>query len=211
MAKQISTEEESNLKRQARRRLIGAVVLVLVVVLVLPMVFDSDPSPTTAKDIELRIPDKDAVAPLPGQAPIAPISDVAATSAVAVAPVSAVSVAMPAPVVKAAPTEIKPKAEVHPKVEAKPKAETKPKVDNTAHAKPIPHTGWGVQIGAYSNADTAKQLQAKLSKQGYSAYTEKAGSNLRVRVGSYPTREAAEKAKHKLEASGLQPNVVSLE
>jgi cell division protein FtsN len=34
---------------------------------------------------------------------------------------------------------------------------------------------------------------------------------VRVRIGSYPTREAAEKIRHKLEAQGLHPNVVNLE
>jgi cell division septation protein DedD len=68
-----------------------------------------------------------------------------------------------------------------------------------------------VQVGAFSNVDTAKSLQAKLSKQGYHAYTEKAGSVVRVRVGSYPTREAAEKIQSRLEAHGTQANVVSLE
>jgi cell division septation protein DedD len=67
-----------------------------------------------------------------------------------------------------------------------------------------------VQVGAFSNAATAKSLQDKLSKQGLHAYTEKVGGNVRVRVGSFPTREAAEKVRHKLESQGLHPNVVGL-
>jgi cell division septation protein DedD len=50
-----------------------------------------------------------------------------------------------------------------------------------------------------------------LSKQGYHAYTEKTGSVMRVRVGSYPTLEAAEKVKSKLEVQGMASNVVNLE
>jgi cell division septation protein DedD len=50
-----------------------------------------------------------------------------------------------------------------------------------------------------------------LYKLGYHAYTEKAGTVLRVRVGSYPTQDAAEKAKSKLATQGMQGNVVNLE
>lgn len=212
MAKKITTEEESNLRRQARRRLIGAVALVLAIVVFLPMVFDDEPSPTTANDIELRIPDKETTPPLTSQPATAPVAETVAASAVlpapviesvsALAPVSAVSAEPVAAVTK---TEDKPKPEVKPKAEAKPKAEVKPA------AKPAPKTGWVVQVGAYSNADTAKQMSAKLSKEGFHVYTEKVGNMVRVRVGSYPTREAADKIKAKLEKIGLHPNVVNLE
>ncbi|MDD2915160.1 MAG: SPOR domain-containing protein [Gallionella sp.] len=59
MAKQ-QTDNELNLKRKARRRLIGAVALTLAVVVVLPMVLDSEPKPS-GKDIDLRIPAPDKV------------------------------------------------------------------------------------------------------------------------------------------------------
>ncbi len=208
MAKKISTEEESNLKRQARRRLIGAVALVLAIVVFLPMVFDDEPSPTTANDIELRIPDKDTVPPLLAQAVTAPV----AVSAVSPAPVVEPVVApVPTSAVSAEPVVPAVKVEDKPKVEAKPKVETKPKVEAKPAAKPTPKTGWAVQVGAYSNADTAKQMNAKLSKDGFQVYTEKVGNMVRVRVGSYPTREAADKIKLKLEKIGLHPNVVNLE
>ena len=60
MAKQIITDEESILKRQARRRLIGAIALTILVVVLLPMILDSEP-PTPKQDIDLQIPDKDKV------------------------------------------------------------------------------------------------------------------------------------------------------
>lgn len=50
----------STLKRQARRRLIGAIALALLAVIVLPMVFDAEKKPLDA-DIAIQIPDKDAV------------------------------------------------------------------------------------------------------------------------------------------------------
>ncbi len=206
MAKQSMTEEESTLKRQARRRLIGAVALVLAVVIVLPLVFDKDPSPTMSNDIELRIPDKDNVPPLPH--PVSAV-EVAAPVAQVSAPVSQVAAAVPAPVV----TQEEPPAVEPPKPQVTQSAKTpaKPKAETQPAAKAAPKSGWGVQVGAYSNVDTAKHLQAKLIKEGFHAYTEKAGGVMRVRVGSYSSREAAEKTKRKLEGIGLHPNVVNLE
>ncbi len=209
MAKQ-TTEEEFKLKRQTRRRLIGAVALVLFVVILLPVVFDSEPAPATGSDIELRIPNKDKAGEFQPKIDLPELdkmaSAVAATSAVASAPAAASApiAVVPTPVEKAAipaPVVNKPKPEAKPKVESKPVAKT----------QAVPKSGWAVQVGAFANADTAKGLQAKLSKQGYHVYTEKAGNVVRVRVGAYPTREAAEKVQHKLATQGLQPNVVNLE
>lgn len=209
MAKQLSTEEELNIKRQSRRRLIGAVTLVVVVVIFLPIVFDSEQSPTAGNNIELRIPDKDKVPEFQPKIDLPEIdkmaSEVEAAPAVASAPVAVSAPAIvPAPVKPAvtAPAVTKPKTEVKPKVESKPAA--KPQAA-------VPKTGWGVQVGAFANTDTARNLQARLSQQGYHAYTEKAGNVTRVRIGSYPTREAAEKVQAKLVAQGTQANVVSLE
>jgi DedD protein len=63
------------------------------------------------------------------------------------------------------------------------------------------------QIGAYSNADTAKHELAKLKAWGFKAYTEKAGDKIRVRVGPYAERDKAEKVRHMLEKHGLHPVV----
>ncbi|HWZ49185.1 MAG TPA: SPOR domain-containing protein [Herbaspirillum sp.] len=57
-------------KKRARRRLIGAVVLVLAVVIVLPMILDPEPKPLT-DDIAIQIPSRDSKA-----APAAPAAAV---------------------------------------------------------------------------------------------------------------------------------------
>ena len=54
MAKAIS-DEELQLKKRARRRLVGAIALVLLVVVFLPMVLDSEPKPLN-QDISITIP-----------------------------------------------------------------------------------------------------------------------------------------------------------
>lgn len=226
MAKQ-TTEEEFNLRRQTRRRLIGAVALVLLAVVLLPVVFDSEPAPKAGNDIELRIPNKDSAGEFQPKIDLPELdkmaSSVAPTSAVASTPVAAsapVVISAPAaaivltPVAKpVAPVQAasKPKPEVKPKPEAKPRPEPKPKAESKNAAQSVPKSGWVLQVGAFANAATARSLQTRLSKQGYHAYTEKAGGVVRVRIGSYPTREAAEKIKSKLETQGTHTNVLNLE
>jgi DedD protein len=215
MAKQ-TTEDEFNLRRQARRRLIGAIALVLLVVFLLPVIFDSEPAPTQGNNIELRIPDKDNAPEFQPKINLPELdrmaSEVAATSAVAsipVTPVAPVAAVASKPAVPVVPPLVvsKPKPEVKPQPVAKPKVESKP----VAKPQAVPKSGWVVQVGAFANADTAKNLQAKLYQLGYHAYTENAGAVVRVRVGSYPTLDAAEKAKSKLATQGMQGNVVNLE
>lgn len=217
MAKQ-ATEEEFNLRRQSRRRLIGAIALVLLVVILLPVVFDSEQAPSTGNNIDLRIPSKDNAGEFQPRIDLPELdkmaSEVVAASAAAgntTAATSAPAAATASAPVKRslapAPVVNKTKTETNPKPEAKSKVDSKPALN----AQAVPKSGWAVQVGAFAHADTARSLQAKLGKQGYHAYTEKAGSVVRVRVGGYPTREAAEKVQVKLEAQGMHSNVVNLE
>ena len=214
MAKEL-TDDELNLRRKARRRLIGAIALTLAVVVILPMVLESQPKPT-GQDIDLRIPSPEkagefvtnvAISEVPVALPVsavvvasavAAVSEPAATSAV-------VSVAVP----KAAePAESKP-------AESK-SAESK----SAVQAAPAPAAGsakkedkavtYAAQVGAYSNPNTAKQELAKLKDWGFKAYTEKAGNKIRVRVGPYEERVKAEKVIKLLEKHGLHPSIVSI-
>ena len=54
MGKAIS-DEELQLKKRARRRLVGAIALVLLIVVFLPMVLDNEPRPLN-QDIAITIP-----------------------------------------------------------------------------------------------------------------------------------------------------------
>jgi Uncharacterized protein conserved in bacteria len=69
-----------------------------------------------------------------------------------------------------------------------------------------------VQLGAFSNADNAKQLQSKLAANRIKAYTDTlktaAGDKLRVRAGPYASREEADKALAKIKQLGLDGKVV---
>jgi DedD protein len=58
MARPIS-DEELQLKKRARRRLVGAIVLVTAVAVVLPMVLDSEPRPVS-QNVDIQIPSPDS-------------------------------------------------------------------------------------------------------------------------------------------------------
>lgn len=189
MAKQLM-DDESNLKRRARRRLVGAVALATAIVVLLPMLLDSEPK-QVGQDIELRIPDKDGVAEFEPKFPLpsTPVESPAASSVETVAIPLAASPVVAAPVAAV----------------------------SSPAAVPLPaksaeqQAGFVLQIGAFSNADSAHQLQKKLSKQGIKAYTEKTDGKTRVRAGPYATREAADKVIHKLEKQGLKPVISQIQ
>jgi len=198
MAKQLS-DDELNLRRKARRRLIGALALTLAVVVILPMVLDSEPR-STGRDIDLRIPSSDEAGVF---VPKIAIPDVAA-----VLP-SSVSSVVPAETPVAAPDQV-PVAAHSPGAESghkEPPAANQKEITKSV-AKPVAES-YVAQIGAYSNADTAKQELGKLKKWGFKAYAEKAAGMIRVRVGPYADREKADKVRKQLEKHGLHPVVMS--
>ena len=196
MARAIS-DEELQLKRRARRRLIGAIVLVTLIIVVLPMVLDSEPKPVS-HDIAVQIPSPDAgtftpkVVPLPGSKAATGASKAAESKAAAAPPVPP----SPEPVT-AAPKET---------------AKETPKPAKAAPAKPAGGQ-FAVQVIALADAEKAKQMQAKISAAGIKAYTEivktAKGDVTRVRAGPYATREAAEKAREQLKAIGMNGNVTT--
>lgn len=211
MAKE-QTDDELNLRRKARRRLIGAFALTLAVVVILPMVLDSEPAPS-GKDIDLRIPSPDKVGEfVPGVA----VSELAGTSP-PVAPVVVTPVPLATPVIATpaqAPDVKKPLAApaqpVAPgKTSSHKPSETQKPAEAGSADKPASGEGYVVQVGAYANPGTAKQELKKLKKWGFKAYTEKSGDKIRVRVGPYADRDKAEKAAHLLEKHGLHPVIIS--
>ncbi len=222
MAKQL-TEEELNLRRKLRRRLIGAAALMLAVVVFLPMVLDNEPK-STGEDIDMRIPAADKVGEfVPGKAAeeivdVAPLTASAVTEAPEVGDVAASAVVPAMPITRAivassavekAPTKEVPKDTTKPVV----KPISKPVTSMSAAPKPVvapPEAGFVAQVGAYGNADTAQSELAKLKAWGFKAYTEKAGNTLRVRVGPYAERDKAETVARMLEKHGLHPVVTPL-
>jgi DedD protein len=113
----------------------------------------------------------------------------------------------PAPASAPAPTSTAPTATAPEKTapeKTAPTAKTEAKPDTAAPA--AAPAGYAVQLAAFADDKGANALAAKLRKSGYAAYTEAVqtsrGTLWRVRVGGYPTREAAVAARDKLKAEG---------
>lgn len=193
MAKQ-QTEDELNLRRKARRRLIGAAALTLAVVVILPMVLDSEPK-ISGKDIDLNFPDPNRAGKF---VPRVKIPDSALpTAGSAVPPTSDIAPAGESEAGKQQPMPGKEQPSLQKEKEA-------------GDASMFAGTeGFVAQVGAYTNQETAKQELKKLKQWGFKAYTEQTGDKMRVRVGPYPDRDKAEKAGHLLEKHGYHPVIVS--
>ena len=195
MARPIS-DEELQLKKRARRRLVGAIVLVTAVVVALPMVLDTDPRPIN-QDISIRIPSPDTGTFTSKVVPVAPAPD----SKTAVQPPAGAT--KPEPVADAKPQQPAPAA---PKPAAKPPAETvKPPVAPAAAETAVSAAAGQhvVQVIALADAGRARQIQQRISAAGIRSYTEVVttaqGDVTRVRVGPFDTAAAAEKARGQLQ------------
>lgn len=192
------SDEELQLRKRARRRLVGAVALVLLVAVLLPMALDGEPK-QVAQDIEILIPAKDQegtfrskVVPLP-ETPAPPVTAPAQIEPQAPATAPASAAREPENKISAPVAQGK-------SVEPLPAAEEKPRTP--AETGKPEASDYVVQLGAFSHSANVKQLREKLSAAGFKSYTEKAGEKIRVRAGPFPTREAAEKAREKLKKMG---------
>ncbi len=121
MATPIS-DEELQLKKRARRRLIGAIALVTVVAVFLPMVLDHEPRPVN-QDINIQIPAQNAgtftskivpVVPGGAETKAEPAVDANAVPATAVPPAAVDASKAPAVAAKAEPAKVAPAAPAPP-------------------------------------------------------------------------------------------------
>lgn len=71
-----------------------------------------------------------------------------------------------------------------------------------------------VQVGAFADADRAREARQQLERAGLTTYTNvadtPAGKRTRVRVGPFATRAEADKAAAKIKALGLPAAILSL-
>lgn len=229
----MSDADTLEIKKRARRRLVGAVALALLAAIVLPMMMDEEPHPSI-QDIQISIPDRDAAgvprraAPAAESVPAAvvvpeedeavasekPAGEQAESAPGAVAAQAARPA--PAPAAPAAATPPRsaetrapaPAAESRP---ARPAADEEARVRALIEGKTPPAQGdaFVLQIGAFSDAAKAARLADELRARGFQAYTERAGSVTRVRVGPVNGRVAADTLAARLKAAGhpavLQP------
>jgi len=197
-----SQDTHLELKKSARRRLVGAAALALFAAIVLPMVMDHEPKPP-AQDIQVRIPGQESGTftsrILPGKtASTTPLPPPPAATKPA-EPVAEAKPEAPAPKPDAAkaepakPEAAKPEAKLEGKAEAKPDVKpdskpvpvAKPELAKAAEKPPVKEEKaraeaalngkeqWVVQLGAYKDAGNVKHLLDKLKQMGVAAYTEK--------------------------------------
>jgi DedD protein len=226
-------ESVDAMRRRARHRLIGAVVLVLVGVVGFPLLFDTQPRPV-AVDIPIEIPDRNKVKPLPLPPP-APTAVAAGKVTPEPAPPAAeAKVAEAKPEPAAAPAsekkpEPKPEPKAEPKVEAKaePKPEPKPEArpNDAAKARALLEgktvdtaaangTRYVVQVGAFADVSKAREARLKVERAGLKTYTNvaetKDGRRIRVRAGPFASRAEADKAAEKIKGLDLPAAILTL-
>jgi DedD protein len=237
MARPVS-DEELELKKRARRRLVGAVVLVLAVAVILPMVLDPEPKPVS-QNVDIRIPSPDSGEFKPKGIPTAPKPSAAGSEAAKANAAADTRAASESPRVVARLPDAREADDARPNARgaAAPSAANEnplkaPDADapKTA-AKGVRDTGNGpgaataaddsaasaagayvVQIAALADAAKAKQLQKQMARAGFPAYTEvistAGGERTRVRAGPFATHDAAENARDRLKKAGFEGQVV---
>ena len=188
------------LKRRARRRLVGAIVLALAAAVILPLLLESDPKPL-GDDVSIRIPPIDNskfITPLspakgadgkavPNQAGAGtstspPSAAAAPDTAVEAKPAGALNASgKPAETTQRAATDVAPSspaptatsvitAKPEPPKPAAPAAKSESGATRPDVASPA--GGFVVQLAAFADAKAAPALASKLKSAGFPAYTE---------------------------------------
>ncbi len=266
MPPDLPNEQELSLKKRARRRLVGAIVLVLLMLVVLPRILQDRVALVPQEAIKITMTESAdhqqlnaaSVAGTPVQTPtlpqVDPNLDSATKTPVPETPTPAgvaeksdnlksannnadskntlalESIAKDAKTTDQKVTE--PKATLanglrlpdvsEPKVSDLKLVDSKPLVAKVVDSKidDVKTTqkkdgNFSIQVGVYSEVANVKQLQAKIKQTGFSSHTQKIttpkGEKIRLRAGSFVTRQEANAAIPKLQKIGLSGMVVSNE
>ena len=189
------------LKRRARRRLVGAIVLALAAAVILPLLLESDPKPL-GDEVSIRIPPIDNgkfINPLApdkdsnNAAPVAPDSRTDAKPSAAVAPKKSITDAerrilgQPAASPPSAPPAVSAPIQTPATTsDEAPPAASIPAPSPAAASAPAPASatvaqadvpvaasgGFAVQVGAFADTKVAADLAAALKSAGFATYTE---------------------------------------
>lgn len=218
---EIADPAVDELKRRARRRLVGAVVLALAAAVVLPMLLESDPKPL-GNDVSIQIPPIDQgkfVTPLSPDKPDKGAGTKAGTEAQSGAAPTRADTApnrsLTASEQRVLGQTARAPAMMTSAPEAmRPQAATSPAPP--AVAPDAASAGGGmlvVQVAALADTKAAAEMAAKLSAAGFAAHVEpvatRQGPVQRVRVGSYSSRDAADAALANLKAAGYANAIVT--
>lgn len=198
-ARQQAADHEATVQRlrlQARRRLLGAAVLVGLAIVAFPLVFVTQPRPVPM-DLPIVIPSREAAQGVSVRAPEpalpASLPDDAEAQAAEVEPTPA-------------------RAEPEPPAPVQATAATAPPPQGAS--QPAALARFVVQVGAFADRGTAQEARRKLEARGLKTYTQvaktKEGDRIRVRLGPFAERAEADKVAAKAKAIGLAGTVLSL-
>lgn len=235
----LSEADVEAVRVRARRRLIGMAVLVGIGVIGFPWLFETKPRPMSM-DVEVvqqgasapvrTLPRGEVRAAVESvtEAPAAgsPEQEAKQTEATAEPKASVVARADKA----ASKAEVKAQPKSEGKTEAKAeikkvdaKAETKPakpeaKAEAKAEAKPdskaADKISYIIQIGAFSDVPAAREVRLKAERAGLKTYTqvigEGANKKIRVRLGPFEDKAAADKAMATLRKANLSGALLTL-
>ncbi len=221
MTKNIS-EEELLLRKRARRRLVGAIVLVVFSVIVLPIIFDEPkpeneqheiainlPTPTKNSKTNAALPLKEEFNKIDLLPDLQDESKANQQNIEETTELLGERKRIPIP-------GIKPKIDSRYPVETKNINTVTTNTPNTANSATVTtevSKGFVIQLGAFSDQLKAKQQVENLIFNGFKAYTEtlKTGNTeiTRVRIGSFTTRNTAENELKKLKKLGFDGVITS--
>ncbi len=193
MARSSVSDEEIQLRKRARRRLVGAIALVIVAVAAVPLLLDAEPrgnQPAPEVTVSEALPQ-------PASTPTAEVPAVLPEEAPrsAPAPLEDSTIAQPSvPEVAATEADRQPGAAI-------PEAESGPAVGKTTYV---------VQLIATTSPEKARDLKRTLQQKKFPVFTERTpdGGKIRVRVGPFAQQEAAEAARGRLVELGFDPGKV---
>lgn len=225
-----SPDTNLQLKKKARRRLVGAIAFAGLAAVILPMVMDEEPK-QQIQDVQIRIPGQDQAAfnpklpqdALPDSADEgkssgseAPVVTVEAQPEAAKSAVKIGEKPLEKAAVKVVEQPAEKTAEKATEVSAKPAEKDTKRAAAILNGKDVappiasPNNDTGqfvILIGAFSNPSNVKQLQSKIGELGVKVYTEPldspGGKKTRVRAGPFASRAAADKALEKLKKIGV--------
>ncbi len=186
------SDQELNLKKKARRRLVGAIALVLLMVILLPMLLKDRAASNPQEKITISLPNEASTTVTPSPSPADFDSNIVPDE--------------PA----------KPAETVQPEAASADVADAPAEVEAPATpelAKAEAPKKFYVQIGVFSEAASVKQLQTKLSELGYKSQTEKIrtdkGEKIRLKTQEFADRNEAAIALSNIKDADLPGMVVS--
>ncbi|MDR1163873.1 MAG: SPOR domain-containing protein [Candidatus Accumulibacter sp.] len=218
-----SVDVKTQLKKRARRRLVGSVALAGFIAAVLPMIMDDEPEPP--QSVRLLIPGEDT--PFRPNAPARSSNNSGASSAPSAPAPSSAPSASPAPSASspgAAPPAstsqgearkpadkpaTKPTGKPEEKLTPAQLAEKKRAEDilSGRFSEPDAPARFVILIGAFSNPANVTSLQSKLGSLGVKTFTEPLespdGKKTRLRAGPFATKSAADQALAKMKRIGV--------